>query len=49
MKKPMTVIAVLLLPAGCTVVQDAAGSIQRNLKLQQSEYGLPLKDSSMLK
>lgn len=45
MKKLMTVIAVLLLLVGCTVVQNAADSIQRNFKLQQLEYGLSLKDS----
>lgn len=42
----MAVIAVLLLlPVGCTVVQNAADSIQRNFKLQQSEHGLSLRDS----
>lgn len=45
MKKLITVIAVLLLLVGCTVVQNAADSIQRNSKLQQLEYGLSLKDS----
>lgn len=49
MKKVITVIAVLLLLVGCTVVQNAADSIQRNFKLQQLKYGLPLKDSLMLK
>lgn len=42
-------IAVLLLLVGCTVVQNAAVSIQRNFKLQQLEYGLSLKDSLILK
>lgn len=42
-------IAVLLLSVGCTVVQNAADSIQRNSKLQQLEYGLSLKDSLILK
>lgn len=49
MKKLISVISVLLLPVGCTAVQNAADSIQRNFKLQQSEYGLSLKDSLMLK
>lgn len=49
MKKLIAVIAVLLLLAGCTVVQNAADSIQRNFRLQQLEYGLSLKDSLMLK
>ena len=50
MKKLITVIAVLLLLlVGCTVVQNAADSIQRNFKLQQLEYGLSLKDSLILK
>lgn len=49
MKKLITVIAVLLLLVGCTVVQNAAGSTQRNSKLQQLEYGLSLKDSLVLK
>lgn len=49
MKKLMAIIAVLLLLVGCTAVQTAAGSIQRNFKLQQLEYGLSLKDSLMLK
>lgn len=48
MKKLITVIAVLLLLVGCTVVQNAADSIQRNFKLQQLEYGLSLKDSLIL-
>lgn len=47
MKKLITVIAVL--SVGCTVVQNAADSIQRNFKLQQLEYGLSLKDSLILK
>lgn len=47
MKKLIAVIAVLLV--GCTVVQNAADSIQRNFKLQQLEYGLSLKDSLILK
>jgi site-specific DNA-cytosine methylase len=34
---------------GCTVMQTAADSIQRNFKLRQSEYGLSLKDSLLLK
>lgn len=45
----MTVIAVLLLLVGCTVIQTGADSIQRNFKLQQLEYGLSLKDSLILK
>lgn len=49
MKKSMAVIAVLLLLAGCSAVQNAADSIQRNSRLRQLEYGLPLKDSLMLK
>ena len=49
MKKLMAVIAVLLLSVGCTVVQNAADSVQRNFRLQQSEYGLSLKDSLILK
>jgi hypothetical protein len=49
MKKLIAVIAVLLLSVGCTVVQNAADSIQRNFKLQQLEYGLSPKDSLMLK
>ena len=49
MKKLIAIIAVLLLSVGCTVVQNAADSIQRNFKLQQLEYGLSLKDSLMLK
>lgn len=49
MKKLMAVIAVLLLLAGCTVVQNGADSTQRNFKLRQSEYGLSLKDSLTLK
>lgn len=49
MKKLIAVIAVLLLLVGCTVVQNAADSMQRNFKLQQLEYGLLLKDSLMLK
>lgn len=49
MKKLITAIAVLLLLVGCTVVQNAADSIQRNSKLQQLEYGLSLKDSLILK
>ena len=49
MKKLITVIAVLPILAGCTVVQNAADSIQRNFKLQQLEYGLSLKDSLILK
>lgn len=49
MKKLITAIAVLLLSVGCTVVQNAADSAQRNFKLQQLEYGLSLKDSLMLK
>lgn len=47
MKKLIAVIAVLLV--GCTVVQNAADSIQRNFKLQQLEYGLSLGGSLMLK
>lgn len=49
MKKLITVIAVLLLLVGRTVVQNAADSIQRNFKLRQLEYGLSLKDSLILK
>lgn len=49
MKKLIAVIAVLLLLVGCTVIQNAADSIQRNFKLQQLEYGLSLGDSLMLK
>ena len=49
MKKLITVIAVLLLSVGCTVVQNTADSIQRNFKLRQLEYGLSLKDSLLLK
>ena len=49
MKKLIVVIAVLPLLVGCTVIQNAADSIQRNFKLQQLEYGLSLKDSLMLK
>lgn len=49
MKKLIAVITVLLLLVGCTVIQNAADSIQRNFKLQQLEYGLSLKDSLILK
>jgi hypothetical protein len=49
MKKLIAVITVLLISVGCTVVQNAADSIQRNFKLQQLEYGLSLKDSLILK
>lgn len=49
MKKLISVIAVLLLLVGCTVVQNAADSIQRNFKIQQLEYGPSLKDSLILK
>lgn len=49
MKKLITVIAVLLALVGCTIVQNAADSIQRNFKLQQLEHGLSLRDSLMLK
>lgn len=49
MKKLIVVIAVLLLLVGCTVVQNAADSVQRNFKLQQLEHGLSLRDSLMLK
>lgn len=49
MKKLMAVIAALLILAGCSVVQNASDSIQRNFKLQQLEYGLSLKDSLILK
>lgn len=49
MKKLIAAIAVLLLSVGCTVVQNAADSIQRNFKLQQLEHGLSLRDSLMLK
>nr|DAV34116.1 MAG TPA: hypothetical protein [Caudoviricetes sp.] len=34
---------------GCSAVQNAADSVQRNFKLQQLEYGLSLKDSLLLK
>lgn len=49
MKKPIAIIAVLLLLIGCTVVQNAADGMQRNIKLQQLEYGLSMKDSLILK
>lgn len=49
MEKLIAVIAVPPLSVGCTVVQNAADSIQRNFKLQQLEYGLSLKDSLILK
>ena len=49
MKKLIVIIAVLLLLVGCSAVQNAADSIQRNFKLQQLEYGLSLKDSLILK
>lgn len=49
MKKLIAVIAALLILVDCTVVQNAADSIQRNFKLQQLEYGLSLKDSLILK
>lgn len=49
MKKLIVVITVLLLLVGCTVVQNAADSIQRKFKLQQLEHGLSLRDSLMLK
>lgn len=49
MKKLIAVIAVLLILVGCTVVQNAADSVQRNFKLQQLEYGLSLRDSLILK
>lgn len=49
MKKLMAVIAVLPLFVGCSVIQNAADSIQRNFKLRQLEYGLSLKDSLILK
>lgn len=52
MKKLIVVIAallLLLLLVGCTVVQNATDSVQRNFKLQQLEYGLSLKDSLILK
>lgn len=49
MKKLMAVIAVLPISVGCTAVQNATDSIQRNFKLRQLEYGLSLKDSLMLK
>lgn len=42
-------MAVLLALVGCTIVQNAADSIQRNFKLQQLEYGLSLKDNLILK
>ena len=46
MKKLM---AVLLLLVGCSVVQNAADSIQRNFKLQQLAYGLSPRDNLILK
>lgn len=49
MKRLIAIIAALLLLAGCTVVQNAADSVQRNFKLQQLGYGLSLKDSLILK
>ena len=49
MKKLIVVITVLLLLVGCTVVQNAADSIQRNFRLQQLEHGLSLRDSLMPK
>lgn len=49
MKKLISVIAVLPLLAGCTIVQNAADSLQRNFRLQQLEYGLSLKDSLLFK
>lgn len=49
MKKINNSYCSLLILVGCTVVQNAADSIQRNFKLQQLEYGLSLKDSLMLK
>ena len=49
MKKLIAIIAVLPLLVGCSAVQNAADSIQRNFKLQQLEYGLSLKDSLILK
>lgn len=49
MKKLIAIIAVLLLLVGCTVVQNASDSIQRNFKLQQLENRLSLKDSLILK
>lgn len=45
----MAVIAALLISVGCTVVQNASDSIQRNFKLRQLEYGLSPKDSLILK
>jgi hypothetical protein len=45
----MAVITALLVLVGCTLVQNATDSIQRNFKLQQLEYGLSLKDSLILK
>lgn len=49
MKKLIAVIAVLLLLVGCSAVQNATDSVQRNFKLQQLGYGLSLKDSLILK
>lgn len=49
MKKLIAVIAVLPLLVGCTAIQNAADSVQRNFKLQQLEYGPSLKDSLLLK
>lgn len=49
MKRLIAIIAALLLLVGCTVVQNATDSVQRNFKLQQLEYGLSLGDSLILK
>lgn len=49
MKKLTATIAVLPLPVGCTIVQNAADGIQRSSKLRQLEYGPSLKDSLILK
>ena len=46
MKKLMAVLPLLV---GCTAVQNAADGMQRNSRLQQLEYGLPLRDSLILK
>lgn len=48
-KKPITVIPVPLLSAGCTAVRNAADGMQRNFRLRQSEYGPSLKDGLILK
>ena len=49
MKKLITVIAVLLLLVGCSAVQNAADSIQRDFKLHHLSIKLSLTDSLMPK